>query len=432
MYKIKKVLLVIAVAGSLLIGIVPVVSAGPLEEAGQITIVGQNNPAVDVQAVQKAVDQGGTTNLKGTFDFGDKGRVNIIRDVKIIGETNHHGRPITKIKGGYWTFHSPLPSMLPPEVPGPRITIQNIYFDGALHVPILLSYCSGATVSNNKIRNIRPIAIDGQIFGKSGLNNQQGIICSPLFAQPLETRKYIPNAFTGNLIIEGNDIDLANDVPTKTIAQGVFVIGTIGINAQIQRNTIMNCSRNSIETIDNFLGKDGSGMVFINDNKMVTAAEGVPVPAPQTPTGMVVGWFLDKSGGLDPQRNIKHIVVNNAVRTRGKTSGGIAVFTNGAVVVNNGILSEGIEAFSLAVLSSEGYIAHNKMEGVSTTPAILVRPWQPLKGSKNVFVDNDLTQFKTSAADVIFEKDTHSNFFIGHSCKVSDLGSNNFIETTNK
>lgn len=229
----------------------------------------------------------------------------------------------------------------------------------------------------------------------------------------------------------GNDIDLANDVPTKTIGQGVFVIGTTGINAQIQRNTIMNCSRNSIETIDNFLGKDGSGMVFINDNKMVTAAEGVPVPAPTTPTGMVVGWFLDKSGGLDPQRNIKHIVTNNAVRTRGKTSpGGIAVLTDGAVVVNNAILSEGAEAFSLAVLSSEGYIAHNKMEGVSTGPAILVRPSQPLKGSKNVFVDNDLKEFKTSAAHVLFEKDTHSNLFIGHNCKVSDLGSNNSIQMT--
>ena len=51
----------------------------------QITIVGQNNPAVDIQAVQKAVDQGGTVNLKGTFDFGDKGRVNITKDVKIVG-----------------------------------------------------------------------------------------------------------------------------------------------------------------------------------------------------------------------------------------------------------------------------------------------------------------------------------------------------------
>ena len=135
--------------------------------------------------------------------------------------------------------------------------------------------------------------------------------------------------FTGNLIIEGNDIDLTNEVPTKTMSQGVFVIWTTGINAQIQRNTVINCARNSIETIDNFLGKDGSGMVIIKDNKIVTATEGLPVPTPATPNGIVAGWFLDMSGGLDPQRNIKYAVVNNAMRTRGKTSAGIAVFTDG-------------------------------------------------------------------------------------------------------
>jgi hypothetical protein len=159
----------------------------------------------------------------------------------------------------------------------------------------------------------------------------------------METRKYIPDAFTGNLIVEDNDIDLTNDVPTKTMSQGVMVIWTTGINAQIQRNTIINCARNSIETIDNYLGKDGSGIIIVKDNKVVPATEGLPVPTPGTPNGIVAGWFLDLSGALDPQRNIKYIVANNSIRTRGKTSFGIAVFTDGAVVVNNAILSEGLD-----------------------------------------------------------------------------------------
>ncbi|MBM4325274.1 MAG: right-handed parallel beta-helix repeat-containing protein, partial [Deltaproteobacteria bacterium] len=61
----------------------------------QVTVVGQNNPTTDIQAVQKAVDQGGIINLKGTFDFGDKGRVNITKDVKIVGETDQKGGPAT-------------------------------------------------------------------------------------------------------------------------------------------------------------------------------------------------------------------------------------------------------------------------------------------------------------------------------------------------
>ena len=397
----------------------------------QVTIVGQNSSAVDIQAVQKAVDQGGTINLKGTFDFGNEGRVNMTKDVKIVGETDNGGKPITKIKGGLWTLHSPFPPTLPPEAPGPKITIQNIYFDGALWTPIYLAYSSGATISNNKMTNIRPkAAADDPVFGKPGLSRQQGIICYPGFGQPVQTRKYIPDIFTGNLIIEDNDIDLTNDSPTKTMAQGVFVSWTTGVNAQIQRNTIMNCSRNSIEAIDNSLGKEGSGMVLIKDNKMVTSVEGVPVPTPGTPNGMVFGWFFDMSGGLDPQRNIKYIIANNAIRTRGKASFGIAAFSDGAVVINNAILSEGTEARALVICSSDGYIAYNRMEGASSSPGVVVSPWKPLKGSKNVFVDNDLKQLKTSTVDVVFQKDACNNLFIGPTCKISDLGSNNSIQMT--
>ena len=396
----------------------------------QITVVGQNNPTVDIQAVQKAVDQGGTVNLKGTFDFGNEGRVNITKDVKIIGEADHKGTPATKIKGGFWTLHSPLPAKLPPEVPGPKITIQSINFDGALWTPIYLAYGSGATISNNKMTNIRPKAMDEPVFGKPGLNRQQGIICHPGYPQPIETRKYIPNLFTGNLIIEDNDIDLANDVLAKTMSQGVMVVWTTGINAQIQRNTIINCARNSIETIDNFLGKDGSGMIIVKDNKLVPATEGLPVPSPQTPNGIMAGWFLDISGGLDPQRNIKHVVVNNAIRTRGKTSFGIVAFTDGAVVVNNAILSEGTEALALGIRSSDGYIAFNKIEGASSRPGMIVGPWKPLKGSKNVLIDNDLSRFKGLTADVVFDKGACDNLFIGPTCRISDLGSNNSIQMT--
>jgi len=207
-----------------------------------------------------------------------------------------------------------------------------------------------------------------------------------------------------------------------------MVIWATRIHAQIQRNTVINCARNSIEAIDNYLGKDGSGMVIIKDNKIVNSVEGLPVPTPATPNGIVVGWFLDVSGGLDPQRNIKYVVVNNAIRTRGKTSIGIATFTDGVVVMNNAILSEGTEAIPLIVCSSDGYIAYNKVEGIGIRPAVWVRPWKPLKGSKNLFVDNDLKQFKTSAADVVFEKDASNNMFVGPTCKISDLGTNNLIQ----
>jgi hypothetical protein len=396
----------------------------------QITIVGQNNPAVDIQAIQKAVDQGGTIYLKGTFDFGDKGRVNITKDVKIIAETDNAGKPITKIKGGFWTLHTPLPAKLPPEAPGPKATIQGIHFDGALGAPIYLGYSSGAIISKNKITNIRPKAMDEPVFGKPGLNRQLGIACYPGLPQPLETRRYIPDLFTGNLIIEDNDIDLTSDIPTKTMGQGIYVQWTTGITAQIQRNTVVSGPRSAVDAVDNYLGKDGSGMIIIRDNRLITGTEGIPVPTPSTPNIMVIGWFFDVSGGLDPLRNIKHLVINNAIRARGKTSVGITAFTDGIVIANNAILIEGTESLPLFIASSDGYIANNRMEGASNRPAVLVRPWKPLKAGKNLFVDNDLSLFKNSTADVVFEKDTCNNLFLGPTCKVSDLGSNNSILLT--
>jgi len=393
----------------------------------QKAITGQNNPAADPQAVQAAVAEGGAIVLKGTFDFGDKGMVNIIKDVSIIGETDDKGAPITKIKGGFWTFHSPLPPKLPIEVQGPKITIQNIHFDGALWCPIHLAYSSGATITNNKVTNLRPMPIPAPVMGRTGVFFQQAIFCGTLFEQPKEP-KYLPGAFTGQLNITDNEIDMYNENPVNTMAQGVWIIWTTGINALIQRNTIVNCSRNSFEILDNYLGQDGSGMIMIKNNKIVTATEGISIPSPSTPNGIVVGWFMDMSGGINPQRNIKHVVANNAIRTRGKTSAGIIALTDGVVVVNNAIVSEGEDSNPLFIASSDGYFSYNKMEGISSKPGLLVLPFNPFKGSKNCIIDNDLTQFKTSAAEVVFDKDSCNNLFVGPTCKIGDLGSNNFIQ----
>lgn len=342
-----------------------IVLASFVSVQAQIIVVGQNNPAVDIQAVQKAVDQGGPINLKGTFDFGNEGRVNITKDVNIVGETDQKGSPATKIKGGFWTFHSPLPAKSPPEAPGPKITIQSIHFDGALWVPVNLAYSSGATISDNKITNVRPFLFEQPVFGMTGVSLQHGIYCGPRITQmmlPPEKRTYTPDVFTGNLKISDNEIDVANDNPIKTMGQGIFVVWTKGAAIQISRNTIYNCSRNSIEVLDNYLDKDGNGMVIIQDNKIVTSQEGIPIPSPRTPNGIVAGWFFDATGGPDPKRNPKYTIINNAIRARGKTSMGIAFLTDGAVVVNNAVTTEGIEAVSLLLTGANGYIAHNKLE----------------------------------------------------------------------
>ena len=272
----------------------------------QQTVIGQDNPAVDVQAVQAAVSQGGEVFLKGTFDFGEKGSVNINKDVKIVGEKDSQGVPTTKIKGGYQTLFSPLPAQLPPQAPGPKIAIQNIHFDGTLAFPIYIAYCSGATIAGNKITNVRPAVTPK-------MNFSAGILVGTYWIQPPATKKYQPGAVTGIVTISGNDLDMANDTPEKTLGEGIFVHWATGITLQISGNTVKNCSRNSIEAMDNYLGDDGSGSVVIRDNKVTTAIVGIPFPSPFTPNGICVGWFLDGTGAgaSNPKQNMKHTIAGN-------------------------------------------------------------------------------------------------------------------------
>jgi hypothetical protein len=404
-----------------------IILASSISVQAQIIVVGQNNPAVDIQAVQKAVDQGGTINLKGTFDFGEKGRVNIAKDVKIIGDLDSSGNPMTKVKQGYWSFYTNPPAQIPPSVPGPKITIHGIHFEGALWSPIHLTYSSGVIITKNKITNVRPLMMDQPLMGMAGVSMQQGIIIGPCLLQPLDKHGPLANVFVGFLRIEDNEIDVTNDNPTKTMGQGVFMLSTTGVIAQISRNTVYNASRNSIEVLECSLGEDGRGMFVIQDNKIISPQAGIPIPSPTTPNGIIGGWFFDPAGGVDPKRNPRYIVINNAIRTKGTTSVGIFVASDNAVISNNAVVAEGSDSRPIVYPASNGYIAHNKIEGVGNR-AMQIIPMRGQPGSKNVLVKNDFSQFKASVCDVTFEKDSKNNLVSGSSGTVVDQGSGNQIE----
>ncbi len=192
-----------------------------------LVINGMGDPKADVKAVQKAVDRGGSILLKGSFDFGEKGKIEIKKDISIYGEKDAKGAPTTKIIGGLWSFHSPLPTQLPPAGQGPKITIHNIHFEGALWASISLPYIAGADIRNNKITNVKPIDNKIPYFGKDGIHRQQGIIFYPPYTLPKEYGKYQPGLISGNIIIADNLIDLSNEIPEKTgfLAQGILVVG---------------------------------------------------------------------------------------------------------------------------------------------------------------------------------------------------------------
>jgi hypothetical protein len=387
----------------------------------QTTVVGQDNAAKDIQAVQAAVDQGGTVLLKGVFDFGEKGQVRIGKDVKLLGEKKE-AQYLTKIKGGYWTFYAPLPTQLPIEAPGPKIEIRDIHFEGAVWSPIVIIYSSGVSIIGNRIAKVRPFSgPEVAVVLPSGNSVQQAIVCSSFFA-----RKYQPGVIKGTLIISDNDIDLSNDIPEKTMSQGVFIMWTTGIKAEVSGNTIVNCSRNSIEILDNYKDKDGNGEIVIQGNKIITAETGIPIPLPQTPNGIVAGWLFDQTVAADMSRNIKYSITKNTIIARGKTSMGIALLTLGAIVQGNEIVVGGGEASGIVVWGAKNELTQNKVRGNGKS-AIAFSVFKKLAARETKCQANDLSQFKASMADIMLTNGADNNVFENQNGSVINMGKGNIV-----
>jgi hypothetical protein len=261
------------------------------------------------------------------------------------------------------------------------------------------------------------------------MNFSVGIMVGTNWIQPAATKKYQPGAVTGNITIVGNDLDMANETPAKTFGQGIFVHWATGITLQIAGNTVKNCSRNSIEAMDNYLGDDGSGSVVIRDNKVTTATVGLPFPSPLTPNGILVGWFLDGTGAgaSNPKQNMKHTIAGNTVQARGETSMGMWIGTNEVLVENNEISTEKQSATSIRVNGAQCRILKNKFKGMGTE-AIVIAPSKSLTGSNNKCEDNDMSAFKASVAEVSLLQDSKNNIVVGSSGRAKDLGMDNQIK----
>jgi hypothetical protein len=391
-------------------------------------VTGNDNPELDVKAVQEAVDKGGSVLLKGTFNFGQKGQVNIKNDIEISGESADKGSPVTKIIGGFWPFHSPLPSTdLPLPGPGPKVKIKNIHFDGAVWTPMHFPYTSGAEISGNKITNVQPFELPIKWKGGDTLWVNAGALLGTRFAH---SEKFLPGGTSGLLTFENNEVDLKCANPEITMGQGAFYIWTWGATIEIKGNTFKNVSRNTIETLDNYRDESGIGKVTITDNKIITPLNGCPFPGPTSyPNGIVVGWFLDKSGGSDPSKNSKTVIMNNHIETSGELASGIISLGDGTVVLENIIvMGGGSKSKGISLLGSNGFVARNKIEG-SGAWAMRALQWNELKGSENTFAWNDISEFKASSAD--FMCLGNNNILIGPKCNVFDKGKNNTILSKN-
>ena len=391
-----------------------------------ITVEGQNNPEQDIKAIQEAVDKGGVILLRGIFDFGDKGRVSIKKDVKLVGEMDNEKNPLTKIKRGFWSFHSPLPSKeSPPEAPGPKITIQGIHFDGAMWTPIFLAYTSGADISNNKITNVIPFEIKRKWQGGDSFWWQTGAVFGTQFINWKKTP--FAGAVTGKLIFQKNNVDLQTEKPKVTLGQGVYYQLTWGADIEVRENVFTNVLPEiPLKPWIICLNKEGVGRVTIANNKIITPIEGCPFPGPSSyPNGIVTGWFHDMSGGMDPSRNSKILILDNYVETSAELANGIISLGDEPVILNNKIVMKGgAKSKGIKQIGSNAYIANNKIEG-SGEWAMQALTYKVLKGNGNTFAWNDTDNFKAFGSDYLCVG--NNNTILGETSKVVDKGKGNTV-----
>jgi len=387
------------------------------------TVVGTGDPAQDVANVQAAVNQGGTVILRGHFDFGPEGRVKITRDVRIRGEKDGRGEPATVVTGGRWTFHSPLPvAGATPSTKGPVVAVHAIHFRRAEGTPLHFTFVGGLDVRGCVVSELRPQELAIKWSDGDTLPFAAGVVVGNRIDSPSQRVK---NAATGVIRIAGNTFRLDVDRPGHTAGFGVLADWTTGADIAIERNTVIRPSRNGIEVLDNFLGPKGEGNIAIDDNRIVTAEEGIEYPHKFGPNGIVAGWYFDTKGGADIKTNNRASITGNRIEARGDRSTGLLLYADDMVVAcNDIILAAGREARGIVQTGSRGFFSNNRVRGQGRY-AVYCHPFEALQGAANTFAWTELNDFSAFKNQVYLGGNV--NVLIGTPPDLVDKGKGNRV-----
>jgi len=246
-------------ARMLLIMVLVLVGLGTVARSQtSIHVYGADDPAIDVQAVQDAVDTYDIVYLHGTFDF-ENSQVYITHSVEIIGEgTDVHGEYLTKIEGGGLGALSSASS----DNPDVEWTVRDIEFNGARRA-ILTTYSKRFEVTGCRIS----VSSNGWANGIC-MNGPGGVWGTHV---------------TGSVSIKDNYIDLS--------CAGK---GGIGIMAQMIYA--------DIEVVGNTVENSSTSGLWINSAGNIEITDNTINAGPAQPTsyrnGILVGsWFLGGDKG---------------------------------------------------------------------------------------------------------------------------------------
>jgi len=426
------------------------VALAPLFANAQTVVIGANDPAVDLPAVQAAVNGGGSVQLRGIFDFGIAGRVIVKNDVDIGGEIDVRGEPTTVVRNGEWPFHTPYPSFNTLPLPaGPKVAIHDLRFLGARGTAIHLAYSGGTEVRHNVIQQMRA--------RQTGATSERAaIVVGPAILGNLPG-KTIPNStfvdglVSGDIMVADNRIDvsvdrLASPAETTTTMRstGMFVSMYKGADVRIERNLVTGNTRTGLAILDGDFDADGRGSLFIAGNTVSSDVTiGFTQAGPRAPLGMVTGFNNQRPIGADPHRAmIPVLITDNVIELNGATSMGIVNIWNGAVLTANRItvhtdINKVVDRLSTSggvlATGSNQILMHNRIEGEGCNAIRYGGTTDGQERFGNLSKANNVSHFSAfeggfdKCATYWLEPASHDNVVVGDSGSAIDEGTDNKV-----
>lgn len=378
-------------------GIIYTVWSRRAADGRQTRVVGTGNPAIDVAAVQAAVDRGGIVVLEGTFSFRQPptkpiagifasaqhpnpraAQVLVSKAVTISGVADARGT-LTTIDGGAFPLYV--------DAPGAHVTIRGLRFVRPIRAAILVHTVHGLEIASNRIEGVEPFGgvAEGVNINTSGNLPQPGGLANP-------------EGVSGNLSIRFNVIDVTGAAPGES-ALGIVVL-SVGQspNAEVTLDIVGNTIRNTTSTAINI--RRVNGRVRVLGNGMTTSS----APAPN---GSEVVRLVNTGA---------YLMSDNTITCSWVDGVGIAVFSQFGEWPMQGAIIEGNRVNMLpppgsapgdssAAIEVRGYarsdvVRYNTIRGSGRT-ALGVDVFRGGVPEDIAFIDNHVDDFHASLASAV-------------------------------
>ena len=385
-------------------------------------VVGTGNPAIDVAAVQAAVDRADTVVLDGGISFRQPptkfvdpifasgkqptpraAQILVSKAVTIAGVRDTSGG-MTTIDGGTIPFYV--------DAPGARVTIRGLRFVQPTKAAILVHAAHGIEIAANRIEGLEP-------FGGAG----EAIAINTSGDNPIPGHPGRPDAVSGDLRISGNDIDVRGAV--RAYALGVQVLSAgqsprAEVSLLISGNHITNTTSSAIN-----LRRVG-GQVRVLSNVVETSSDLV----------------RNDNEAIRLANTGSYSMADNTIDCRWANCVGIAVFSQvrewpirGAIIEHNKVnmlpprgtvFTDSSAAIEIMGFATSNVVRYNTIRGRART-ALAIETFRLGNPEDNAFIDNDVNTFQASRARAVVGSGVLRTRLV-HAGTVDDRGERTRIE----